>query len=140
MSSNSIKSTVGDPKESRNVSVTIPNNSKAMEMSVNPLGHTQEEETQPVSLNKEKRQRALSQKAIQNAIQTKSVELNTGEKALKNASDTVYTVLKKRASIKENESASLPLEEAYTKYLKILKEVENLYKQDYGASSPETPR
>ena len=111
MSSNSIKSTVGDPKESRNVSVTIPNNSKAMEMSVNPLGHTQEEETQPVSLNKEKRQRALSQKAIQNAIQTKSVELNTGEKALKNASDTVYTVLKKRASIKENESASLPIEE-----------------------------
>jgi hypothetical protein len=65
----------------------------------------------------------LSQKAIHNAIQNKSTELNKAAKSLYMSSDTVLTALEKNITDKE-------IETAYTKYQAILKDIETLSEQD----------
>ena len=140
MSCNSSQSTVENPKGSGHTSVNVlaidSEEQKSKETSTNPSVHQQEGEIDLFtsdaleSVNEEKRQRTLSQKAIHNAIQNKSTELNKAAKSLYMSSDTVLTALEKNITDKEIETVLAPLQQAYTKYQAILKDIETLSEQD----------
>ncbi|CAB3982719.1 Hypothetical predicted protein [Paramuricea clavata] len=140
MSCNSSRSTVENPKGFGDTSVNVlaidSEEQKSKETSTNPSVHQQEGEIDLStsdaleSVNEEKRQRTLSQKAIHNAIQNKSTELNKAEKSLYMSSDTVLTALEKNITDKEIETVLAPLQQAYTKYQAILKDIETLSEQD----------
>jgi Holliday junction resolvase-like predicted endonuclease len=109
MSCNSSQSTVENPKGSGDNSVNVLDSEgqKSKETSTNPSVHQQEGEIDLLtsdtleSVNEEKRQRTLSQKAIHNAIQNKSTELSKAAKSLFMSSDTtVLTALEKNISNK----------------------------------------
>ena len=92
------------------------------EMFTNPSVHEQEREnlTLPTtnnteSMEDEKRRRTMSQKAVQNAIQTKTVEKNAREKVLKTVIDKAQNVLQKGTHL-QMDAILEPLRLAYTKY------------------------
>lgn len=136
MSSKSVQTTVGNPRESDNANSTVSEDVETTKESTNPSVHAQEEETSLASSNKVetleegKRRRTLSQKAIQNAIQTKNSELSTEKKVLKSAADTVYSALQKKVSQKEIQTVSQSLEQSLVRYKKISEEISALHKQD----------
>ena len=125
MSCHSSQTTVQNPKEPGDTSALDPTDQPAKESATNPSVQQQEEIVNdlltPDKLDsEEKRQRTLSQKAIHNAIQTSSTELNKQGKALRLASDNVYSALEKNASHKDMETFLEPLQQAYIKYEEML--------------------
>ena len=81
--------------------------------------------TQPEGI-KEKRQRQPSRKALQNVIQSTTVELSRQAKSLRSEVDNVYTALRGDTATVD-ESALRVLTQ---KYQEILTELECLYSQD----------
>lgn len=92
-----------------------------------------DEITQPKGVQ-EKRQRQPSRKALQNMIQSTTVELSRRAKALRSEVENVYTALRGNTATVD-ESA---LQVLTQKYKEILTELECLYAQDkWGDTSAE---
>ena len=87
------------------------------------------------SIDEDKRQRAMSQKAVQNAIQATSADLDTKEQVLKSTINKTCNALEKGTCLDVN-AMTEPLQLAYMKYQETLEELEGLYGQDkWGDSS-----
>ena len=135
MSTSNSHSNEGMPKDTGDSGLPDSTTNKPEESSNQPI-HEPEGETEQLAadrseqINEEKRQRTLSRKAIHNAIQNKSMELNRATKALHTAADTVLGTLDKGTSHKELGAVLEPLQQAYTKYNTLLNEIEAFSEQD----------
>ena len=68
----------------------------------------------------------MSQKAIDNAIQTKGTELTKQGRTLRLVSDTVLSATERNIPDKEIETVLKPLQQAYMKYKGLLKNINKL--------------